>query len=314
MISFQKKGAQFLFLSLLTLSLAEAAELPSLRCVAGENHQEALRSYERGHGILPEEQTEVFLPKGPIKAVALVMHGLNQKPLRMNEFSRVMADNGIAAVRGVLAGHGGDSERLKTVTREQWLADTHRVFCLADTMAKKHKVSLVGIGFSLGALLITDLATTPEYASVKFDRVFYLAPAITPSWFGQLVKVFQPLPYLVIPSANRNDNRSNFLTPVSAYNALFKSADEVLRRGPEKVPFPALVYIDPQDELVSTGDLQKWVQRMPPGTPWRVELITRGDDALLKDFHHSIFESRFLGKKAWDGMVSAAVDFLLKKG
>jgi hypothetical protein len=118
---------------------------------------------------------------------------------------------------------------------------------------------------------------------------------------------------LVIPSHNRIDNRANFLTPVSAYSAHFGSVDEVQKRGLGKAGFPALVYIDPKDELVSTGDLQKLTQETPAAAPWRIELITRGDDAPLKDHHHNIFESRFLGKKAWDRMVLAAVDFLLKK-
>jgi esterase/lipase len=311
--SLKKTTLPFLFANLFTLSLARGAEQEPLGCLGGGRGLEFLRSQERGWGILSEEQTEIFFPKGDIRAVALVMHGLNQKPLRMNEFSRAMASHGILAVRGVLTGHGGEPERMKTVTREQWLADTHRAYCLAETIAQKHRVPLVGIGFSLGALLITDLATSPEYSRIEFERVFYLAPAITPSWFGRLVRVFRPFPSLPIPSGNRSDNRSSFLTPVQAYSALFESSDEVQKSGFEKTRFPGLVYIDPKDELVSVGDLQSLIQKKPTVAPWRIELVTRGEDAPLKDHHHSIFESRFLGKKAWDRLVSAAVDFLLKK-
>ncbi len=265
-------------------------------------------------GIIPEEQTQIFEPQNQnVLAVAVVMHGLNQKPMRMNELSLELAKRGILGVRGVLTGHGGEPDRLKTVTRAEWLTDTHETYCLAEEFATRFHVPLVGVGFSLGGLMISDLATSPEYTGVQFDRVFFLAPALTISWRGKLTRLFSALHFLSIPSANREDNRSSRYTPVPAYNALFDSVYEIQRRGFASIPFSALSFIDPDDELVNAAELERLSKERSGRFPWEFEFITRGPDASIKEYHHILFESRFLGSAAWNRMVSRGVDFLLKK-
>jgi esterase/lipase len=271
---------------------------------------EDLRQREALHGIKEEERTQVFAPREKIIGVALVMHGLNQKPMRMNEFSDALAENGILAVRSVLSGHGGENNRFKTMTREQWLSDTFSAYLFARSLAEKHGTPLHAVGFSLGALQLTDLATSPEFPQVRFRKAVFLAPAMTPSLFSTTVKLLTPFPFLSIPSGNRADNRSQFLTPITAYKALFQSVDIISARSPKSINFQALVFISPKDELVSFSGIQKFSESTPEAARWKIRPISRGEDAPLKDHYHSIFESRFLGKKNWDAMISESVSFL----
>ncbi len=61
-----------------------------------------------------------FTDKKPI-AVALVIHGINTKPSKMNPVVGVLNQQGIHVLRITLNGHGGDLSEFQNVTREKWL-------------------------------------------------------------------------------------------------------------------------------------------------------------------------------------------------
>jgi alpha-beta hydrolase superfamily lysophospholipase len=281
-------------------------------CWQAEYALEAIQAREKARGVRPADRTRIFLPKSVApKAVALALHGLNHKPSSMDEIAGELADQGIAVVRGGLSGHGGDFQAILSVSREIWQNETHSSWCLAKELATPAGLPVFGVAFSLGALQITDLVTNPEYSDVEFSRVVMLAPAISIRWYPNFMRILRPFPKMVIPSVVRPEIRANRSgTSGAAYTAMFDSVDAVESKGIQSVPFPALILMDRDDEVVSDTGTEALVAARPKHD-WKIEFMRAGDDATLPASHHSIFESRLVGKTIWRGMMDRSVAFLL---
>jgi len=262
--------------------------------------------------MIPAEQTEIFFPpeNQPVSGVTVVLHGLNTKASSTNEIAKALATKGIISIRGALIGHGGDLENFATVTRSQWLHNAHTAWCLAQSIATPLKLPVSAVGFSLGALVLADLGSSPEYQEVKFSRAVFLAPAIAVRLPTYAIKLLSPFLFLTIPSANIKELRANTSgTPIPAYNALFDSLNALEKRGFDRIHFPALIFLNPRDELVSRAGLISIVKRKT--TPnWVLEDISIGSDSTFAASNHAIFESRFIGERSWNRMIHRSVGFL----
>ncbi len=308
-----EKGVRWLVCG--SLSLGAVLMLPLVAQAACHKEEYALNAIQAGEklrGVRPTERTQIVLPpSGEFKAVAVVLHGLNNKPSSTNEIAAELAAQGIAAVRGGLSGHGGDFQAYLTVTREIWQHETNALWCLARELAAPKNLPIHGMAFSTGATELTDLATNPEYAGVAFSRVVMLAPAIAVRLHSHFMRILRPFPKMMIPSANRRELRANQSgTSGAAYTALFDSIDAVKDAGYAKIPFPALLFVDREDELVSDSGLEEIVAARPKGD-WKLEFVRAGADATLPASHHAIFDSRLVGKTVWRGMMEKSIAFLL---
>lgn len=290
-------------------STAESAN----KCLPEKSTLNSIRSVESLRGVTHAEQTEIFFPpqNQPAKGVAIVLHGLNNKASSTNEIASSLAANGIVVVRGGLTGHGGDLNQFATVTRLQWLTDAHRAWCLAKSIAAPLKLPVSAVGFSLGALVLADLGSSPEFFDVKFSRAVFLAPAISVRIFTYAIKLLSPFPAITIPSANIMELRANPSgTPVSAYKALFASISAIENRGFNSITFPALLFVHPKDELVSRSGLLAIIRKRPT-SDWVLEDISIGSDSKLAASKHAIFESRLIGMQSWELVIQKSVSFLI---
>ncbi len=286
---------------------------PPHNCLPEQRTLAQIQAIESQHGVLDSETTQIFVPLStPPRAVAVVLHGLNNKASSTNEIARDLAKGGIIAVRGGLSGHRGDIKNLRIVNRTTWLQDVHNSWCLAEELARPENLPIVAVGFSLGALMLSDLSSTSEYEGVKFSRAVFYAPAISVRFHTFLLRLLSPFPGIVIPSANLLELRASPSgTPISAYNALFDSINSVERFGLSKLPFPTYVFMDPKDELVSDSGMKELVASRP-GKDWQLHEVRAGPDTTLRASHHAIFESRLIGKTAWTDMMNKSVEFLLQ--
>jgi alpha-beta hydrolase superfamily lysophospholipase len=148
---------------------------------------------------------------GELKGVALVIHGLNLRPDRMQPIIAKLTESGIDVLGLSLRGHGEnythrngigeDQARLeafKNVSYQLWMNEAYLAYLHLKARGEEKGVPLFLTAFSLGGLIGLDLfASHPD---VRFDKVVLFAPAIRLHTTIYLERVLSPFPRLVIPS------------------------------------------------------------------------------------------------------------------
>jgi len=240
-----------------------------------------------------------------INGVALVVHGLNLKPDRMEPIIGLLNDAGIGVLNLSLRGHGqnydhearsGDKARLdafKTVSYELWLDEIHRAYDHVRQRSDRKKAPLFFVGYSLGGLLGADLIAS--YPDVYFDRMVLLAPAMNLHAVHNVLRVVSPFPRLVIPSFTSTFYRANSGTPMAAYNALFAAIGHFNKTVGPKLNIPSVVFIDPQDELISYYGLKRLVETERLDQ-WKFHLIYK-NPGIKGRLRHLIIDEPSVGKE-----------------
>ncbi len=216
---------------------------------------------------------------------ALIIHGLNNDPQAMTPLAKLLGGMGIDSTLAQLTGHFESEARAQafgTVTAELWLSDAANAYRQAVERHPGKEIILAGN--SLGALLGLRLSQTSR---VRFEKMILFAPAIhlRPwSYFPRLLGTLN----IRLPSGMPKAIRANSGTPISAYEALFQL---VRRFEPDFVHPPALVVMDPRDELVSYAKVRAWTQRNPAN-----RLLTIKSPARFK---HLLTDQTFVGEANW---------------
>lgn len=253
-----------------------------------------------------------------LSGVALVLHGLNVNPQRMTPLAEAINGFGVEALSCSLMGHGANylpvagastaTARLASfarVTSGLWLDEVRAAHAIAAQRAAQKGVPLFLLGFSLGGLLGCTAALA---AGVHFDRLVLLAPALAIHRRSRVLRLLARWPQLVIPSATPTAYRANRGTTIAAYNALYAAQALYERTVDERLNVPALVFIDPQDELVSAAGLEQLAaaHRL---TRWQFHHVHKGADARTR-YHHLLIDSPSVGAAVWDRMVERMASHL----
>jgi alpha-beta hydrolase superfamily lysophospholipase len=254
--------------------------------------------------------------------VALVIHGLNLRPEKMEAIITILTDSGIDVLNLSLRGHGcnySDNgnhanpklriETFKTVSYQVWIEETYRAYHLAKKRSKQKRVPLFFLGFSLGGLMGADLFAV--HMDVHFDRMVLFAPALNLYGIYYAAKLFSPLPNLVIPSLAPKSYRDNDSTPVAAYNALFDTIEHFRENPNSRLNTPTLVFIAEKDELVSYSKLKRLVENEGLNQ-WKFHLIYKGKDAAKGMMHHLIIDEPSVGETVWKEIREAMLKHLLQ--
>lgn len=256
---------------------------------------------------------------GPLRGVALVMHGLNLDPQRMRPVAELLTGDGLDVLNLSLRGHGANfapcdgvgetRARLRSfraVTGELWEAEARSACELARERARQAGVQLVGVGYSLGALLAVAL----QAVGAGLDRMVLFAPPLSlPRW----QKVLLPLtrfPRLMLPSLARGVLANPF-TPMAAYKALLETFTRVTNRSWATLDIPTLVVIDPGDELVSFRGVDA-VVRARGLQRWRFHTVRKDPGVTRGIPRHLLVDERWVGPAAWAGIRRAVTDHLAR--
>jgi pimeloyl-ACP methyl ester carboxylesterase len=246
--------------------------------------------------------------------VALVLHGLNVDPVCMGSLEQELLGCGVEVLRCALSGHGpnfppahglGESAArlnvLRRVTYELWRDEAASAQRIAAARAAQLGVPLVLVAFSLGAPIACAAAVTVP--GVRFDKLLLFAPALR---IHRRSRVLQPLarwPQLLIPSATPAAYRANQGTTVAAYNALYKAQDECERGVDGRLNVPSLVFVDPQDELVSARGLQRLIRERGL-SHWQLHQVRKSPDAATR-YHHLLIDPQSVGAQTWREMAAS---------
>lgn len=264
----------------------------------------------------------LYSPTQPseIKGLALVIHGLNLKPERMESIIEILTGAGIKVVLLSLYGHGDNYLRkkgyiesqarmiaLKSVSCELWQEETLQAYLLVKHMAAQQPLPLYFVGYSLGGLLGCELLVSrPE---VQIDKMVLFAPAITAHTLNYAIRLLKPFSRIVIPSASPWHYRCNSGTPVAAYLALLASIGCFKKHVRPCLNVPTLVFIDKYDELVSFNRLNRLVSDLSL-TNWKIRRIRKKGVHFPMPIHHLIIDSQSVGPKEWLAVKTELLDHL----
>jgi esterase/lipase len=247
-----------------------------------------------------EDFTQWFgVVSGPIKGVAIVAHGLNLKPARMNAVVEILNGQGIEVLRLTLRGHRGYFRELKHVRRHHWLADIQNGYCLASARAKKVGVPLFYVGYSVSALMGLEWMVINNKQQV-FNKVLLFAPALSIRSTAYLVNLFKYFgDSFFLPSKNLDYYRAYWKTPNAAYRVMMDAIDHFNQADISDFTMPVLIILDPQDELVSHDGLKKMIEDNGLSS-WEINTVSNARSTLTKTYHHLIIDDLAVGKNEWD--------------
>jgi alpha-beta hydrolase superfamily lysophospholipase len=257
-----------------------------------------------------------------LKGVALVIHGLNLRPDRMQPIISELTESGMDVLGLSLRGHGEnfthskgvdeDQARLeafKNVSYQVWMNEAYLAYLQLKARGVEKDVPIFLTAFSLGGLIGLDLFASN--ADVKFDKLALFAPAIRLHATIYLERVLSPFPSLVLPSMAPKTYLANKKgTPISAYNALFDSLNQFNKNAGPELNVPTLVFIDEKDEFIPLTKLQKLVEEKKLNQ-WQFYLVEKDKTAEDERFYHHIIDASSTGKTVWQDMMKAVVNHLL---
>jgi len=259
---------------------------------------------------------------GELKGVALVIHGLNLRPDRMQPIIAELTGSGIDVLGLSLRGHGDNFSRSKGLDEEQarlesfksvsyqlWKNEAYLAYLQLKARGAEKGAPLFLTAFSLGGLIGLELFASN--ADVQFDKLILFAPAIRLHPTIYIERVFSPFQRLVIPSMAPETYLSNKKgTPIAAYNALFEGLNRFDKHAGPKLNVPTLVFIDEQDEFIPLKKLQKLVAEKK-WNQWRFYMVEKDKTAADERFYHHIIDASSTGKTVWRDMMRAVMNYLL---
>jgi hypothetical protein len=259
---------------------------------------------EKQHAQHHQEEESLKLglpPQGmSVRGVALVAHGLNLRPSRMDELAVLLQRKGYLTVRVALSGHGENPEVFARVSRELWLDDAKNHWCLARALQQPSQ-PLVLVGYSLGALVFQDFLLNELEATERqlLTAQYLFAPALQLRASSLLLKVFSPALWLWIPSAGLKEYRGTWATPMAAYNALFASQIAWQKASKEDFKVPTYLYLAEKDELVSWDKTQTLLND-PDFSFWKLEKVEKLGHRQGRTLHHMIIDSASFSPAEWN--------------
>ena len=260
--------------------------------------------------------------QGELKGVALVIHGLNLRPDRMQSVISTLTESGIDVLGLSLRGHGANYahrddmdaatarlETFKNVSYPLWINEAYLAYLQVKKRAQQQNVPVFLTAFSVGGLIGLDLFASN--ADVQFDKMVLLAPAISLRATIYLERALSPFPRLVIPSLADDAYLANKKgTPIAAYNALFEALYHFEDSAGSKLNVPTLVFIDEQDEFIPLWGLKKQVEEKSLDQ-WKFYIVQKEENVGAGAFHHHIIDASSTGKMVWQDMMAATTRHLL---
>lgn len=245
-----------------------------------------------------------------MRAVALVVHGLNNHPEVMLPIVKFLNEQGVGVLNVGLTGYVGNFDDLKKVTAAEWLQDVFTANCVLQTKAKN--LPQFFVGFSLGALIGDTLLNSNLSEKFEFAKAVFFSPALRVHDRSQWIQMFSFLGrgFSMISFAPKA-YAASWKTPNAAYQALFDLIDlfnQNLVTNSQAVNIATLAFVDPDDELVSSEYLEEMVGTFSLDR-WQMNEVHK-DNTAKTWFHHVTIDEHAMGKQTWQQMTKKITDFL----
>jgi esterase/lipase len=190
-----------------------------------------------------------------------------------------------------------------------WEEEMHHAYTIAKGAANNNNVPLFFIGYSLGALLGQALMCTSA-EPCGFDKQVLMAPATAIRSRGYIIKhLFFLRKKLMLPSFSPQLYRANNFLPLTVYEILFRNEQQILAAQFSKLNIPTLVFIDPEDELISYKKLVNFVQTFKL-TNYEIITLDSNLQSRYGRFHHLVVSEHTMGKQNWKMVTGRMATFL----
>jgi len=235
---------------------------------------------------------------GATRAVALVAHGLNLKPSKMNALAKVLTSNGTEVLRVSLAGHRGSKREGLFTTHQIWRNEFQAHYCLAKKKAQDLNVPLYFLGFSLGALAGVDFLNTQ--VSHLVEKMILISPATDVHWYSRIPGNLGWIGGRIsLPSKNIKTYRSQPSTSLASYRSMKESQESLKEVNLSSLNIPTMIFVDPDDELVSLKKIKKRITRQKLDN-WKTKTINNRGSTLKKTYHHLVVDKPSMGPHQWE--------------
>ncbi|MCA9507848.1 MAG: alpha/beta fold hydrolase [Myxococcales bacterium] len=237
-----------------------------------------------------------------VQAVVILLHGLNLKPAKMDDWAHLLQNHGALVVRFALFGHSGEKDHMSQVDENIWRQQFHNAMLEAQSQAQHHKVPIYFLGFSLGALVGLEwLAQQEKAPSPSISKMVLIAPAIATPWYSKAAVSFMSWfgRTLTMPSRSPKEYRANPGTSVAAYQALFALKNSLEKTQFKNTNIPTLLMIDKHDELVPSKSIKKIINSKRL-SKWILDTV---DNHFAYDnygFRHLMVDENAVGKTLWE--------------
>lgn len=251
--------------------------------------------------VSPKAQTcRIEFPSSKrIKAVAIIVHGLNLKPTRMDDWAKVLADHGAVVIRPSLFGHSGVAQEMLAVQADDWRNDINQAVLKAHVIARKHRVPMIFMGYSLGGLVGLEWMSKQKKENI-FSKMVLIAPAIAIPWYSspalKLVDFFDV--NFMVMSPCPEAFKANSGSSVNAYRALFSLKTSLENNKYNNANVDTLVLLDQHDELISVDGIKQIVSEYQLGR-WQLELVNNDFGRKNHGFRHLMIDPDSVGEEVW---------------
>lgn len=238
---------------------------------------------------------------------ALVIHGLNTQPEKMQEIISNLNQRGHDVLLLKLLGHNDDLKLMKTVTHEEWEKQIVDAFQKVRERNILHGGKITLTGYSLGGALAMSMLS--HNSQIRVDQVILFAPALSIKKTSYLVLAMGVFgDSFVVPSFSPKEYRAQSGTTVAAYGALFETVKKFETGDKSLINIPTLVFIDKNDELVSYKGIYSIAKHLDQ---WQLVTVDNKHSTLKRPYHHLIIDKRSLGNAEWNNVVIPHFDKIL---
>lgn len=256
--------------------------------------------------VLPKESSLKVFPVEQPSGVVILAHGLNNKPEVMDPIAGLLNGENLTAIRLSFRGHTEQS-RMGDVDATQWIEDLAFAYCYARE--NYPGAQLYNLSFSLGSAV--TVAFLERFKEARFDKMIFLAPAITPNAWrlpGKFLAIFD-FTGLALPSRMPKNYRALSWLPLSAYSALFDITDDIatITEQTKLSAIPTKILMNRDDELISESRLADWISNNKLES-WQVKLFRSAPDA--NSYRHLILDEGSLGIDGWSFLRGEIRDFI----
>jgi esterase/lipase len=241
---------------------------------------------------IPSNNWIDFKPQSSPTSLALLVHGLNNKPEILSEIGALLAQKGILARIVRLRGHDTNSTWPKNLNANDWIKDINAAyFNLVQLYPDKN---CINVSYSLGASVVLS-------AMKKNQRMLFLAPAVSLKSKTIPIRVLSSLDFLGLSlrSFSSPEFRAHDHTSLLAYSALFETVNDsqhVMNYDNIKKT-NIKIFIDPDDELISIKKLYSWAK----DNELLASITELKRDQPKVDYPaHLIIDKQTLGENAWN--------------
>lgn len=244
------------------------------------------------------------------RGVLLFVHGLNLNPAAMLPLRTKLLGLGYPSYQVVLSGHSRIAENDEPFDASRWRDDV--VTGYREVRRRYPQLPVYIVGYSLGGLLAVDVVQ--RYSDITPRGLVLIAPAVSLHTVIEGTSLLQLFPALAmrVPNIAPEGYRRFSKTPLFWYQntmSLYWDLAEGEVGDSQLAQIPALVFLNPSDELVSCDGVKSWIAERGLQGRWSVE-VAHPIPEISHSPKHLMIDEDSLGRDEWQRMVGTIEQFL----